>query len=207
VRPYLNICVSQKKGEKVMSEYKMNRVQFSVLLFTSVIAVATIAAGILMGSGEKDIEFKPMHTFPPSNVATLDDKINIEGFTEMDLQDSQPKNIVVEENAMTQEAKEEALVQHTENIPDVEAVPTPEPEKQSKTETLQQPDAKPTVKPEVKVNDMPKDRPDSKPSATKGESKLVPDSENPILNFPPGKVTELDGSDLGDGEWGTGDKF
>jgi outer membrane biosynthesis protein TonB len=190
-----------------MSEYKMNRVQLSVLLLTAVIAVVTIAAGILMRVGEKETDFKPMDAFPPSNVAILDDKIKTDGFMELDPQNNQPQTTVAEENALTKETKEEAPVQNTENTPKVEAAPTPEPEKQPKTETLQQPEAKPTVKPEVKANDMPKDRPDSKPSATKGESKLVPDSENPILNSPPGKVTELDGSSLGDGKWGTGDKF
>jgi hypothetical protein len=40
------------------------------------------------------------------------------------------------------------------------------------------------------------------------ESNLVPPSENPFLNPEnAAKPIELDGSDLGDGEWGTGDKF
>jgi len=40
------------------------------------------------------------------------------------------------------------------------------------------------------------------------ESNLVPASENPFLNpANAAKPIELDGSDLGDGEWGTGDKF
>lgn len=190
-----------------MSEYKMNRVRVSVLLLTAVIAVATITAGILMRAGEKETDFKPMDAFPPSNVAILDDKINTDGFMELDLQNSQTQTTVTEENTLTHETKKEAPIQNTENKPKVEAAPTPEPQKQPKTETFQQPETKPTVKPEDKANDMPKDRPDSKPSATKGDSKLVPDSENPILNSPPGKVTELDGSDLGDGKWGTGDKF
>jgi hypothetical protein len=41
-----------------------------------------------------------------------------------------------------------------------------------------------------------------------GESNLVPPSENPFLNpNNAAKPIELDGSDFGDGEWGTGDKF
>jgi len=41
-----------------------------------------------------------------------------------------------------------------------------------------------------------------------GESNLVPPSENPFLNPEnAAKPIELDGSDFGDGEWGTGDKF
>ncbi len=40
------------------------------------------------------------------------------------------------------------------------------------------------------------------------ESNLVPPSENPFLNPEnAAKPIELDGSDFGDGEWGTGDKF
>jgi hypothetical protein len=40
------------------------------------------------------------------------------------------------------------------------------------------------------------------------ESNLVPPSENPFLNPEnAAKPIELDGSDYGDGEWGTGDKF
>jgi hypothetical protein len=40
------------------------------------------------------------------------------------------------------------------------------------------------------------------------ESNLVPPSENPFLNpNNAAKPIELDGSDFGDGEWGTGDKF
>ena len=40
------------------------------------------------------------------------------------------------------------------------------------------------------------------------ESNLVPPSENPFLNPEnAAKPIELNGSDLGDGEWGTGDKF
>lgn len=40
------------------------------------------------------------------------------------------------------------------------------------------------------------------------ESNLVPPSENPFLNPDnAAKPIELDGSDFGDGEWGTGDKF
>jgi len=40
------------------------------------------------------------------------------------------------------------------------------------------------------------------------ESNLVPPSENPFLNPDnASKPIELDGSDFGDGEWGTGDKF
>ena len=192
-----------------MSEYKMNRVQITVLISVAVIAVATIAAGILMRVGEKETDFKPMDTITPSNVAILDNTINTDGFTELDPQNSQPQTTVVEENAMPQETNEEVPVQHTENIPEVEAVPTPEPENQPKPEIIQQPEAKPTVKPEDKANDMPKDRPDSKPSATKGESKLVPDSENPILNSSPGKVIEVKGSDFYHNgvPAGQGDKF
>lgn len=40
------------------------------------------------------------------------------------------------------------------------------------------------------------------------ESNLVPPSENPFFNPDnAAKPIELDGSDFGDGEWGTGDKF
>jgi hypothetical protein len=40
------------------------------------------------------------------------------------------------------------------------------------------------------------------------EDNLVPPSENPFLNPDnAAKPIELNGSDLGDGEWGTGDKF
>lgn len=40
------------------------------------------------------------------------------------------------------------------------------------------------------------------------ESNLVPPSENPFVNPDnAGKPTEVQGEDLGDGEWGTGDKF
>ena len=47
--------------------------------------------------------------------------------------------------------------------------------------STESPVSKPTSKPLV---DMPKDKPDSKPSTTKGESKLVPDSENPFKQPP-----------------------
>jgi len=41
-----------------------------------------------------------------------------------------------------------------------------------------------------------------------GQSDLVPASENPFANPEnTGNPTKLQGDDLGDGEWGSGDKF
>jgi len=61
-----------------------------------------------------------------------------------------------------------------------------------------------TVTEVKKSNEPVKNQEESKPS----ESKLVPPSENPFANpANVGKPIELDGSDLGEGEWGTGDKF
>ncbi len=40
------------------------------------------------------------------------------------------------------------------------------------------------------------------------EVQIVPDSENPFINAGnQGETEEIDGSDLGEGEWGSGDKF
>ena len=189
-----------------MKEYKINKKQAVVLIVEIILTVGLILVGIVMRLNKGDSEFKPMDTFPPVNVAehnNTDDKgvaatsaaqKPAENNNTMDLIPPESTTILTQNDQVQAEGHPSGNENTAQN---------------TTVKPTESPVSKPTSKPLV---DMPKDKPDSKPSTTKGDSKLVPDSENPFKQPP--KVEEdglgnVKGSDFYQNgvPAGQGDKF
>ncbi|WFD10866.1 hypothetical protein [Tepidibacter hydrothermalis] len=122
--------------------------------------------------------------------------------------------------------KEEVVIRDTDHKVEKEVIKEPlskEPEKPQNTPPEKKPQTKDDVEDMIKEpeyekeeviyipedKEEPKMKIESKTNDTE-KSNLVPDSQNPFLqeDIPSnGDGGKIKGSDLGDGEWGTGDKF
>ena len=193
---------------------KMNSKQITLAIGTSLIIVAVIFGALI---------FSKLNTGEVS-------KDNV-------LSENQDDTPVVEEIKESEEVKkvvEVPKIQDTEtkvieDNEEVVSIEEPMPEPPEKPE-LEAPKDKPetnddledmenvpeynkeylVIEPEeVVVVNEPQESTEQEPVVEEeSESNLVPPSENPFLNPEnAAKPIELDGSDYGDGEWGTGDKF
>lgn len=194
---------------KKINDKQMRRLGIGVLAVIAVVLVFAIGSQLNRNEPEDDLA-----------VQNDNEKVSVETIT----QDTKEKNIVVTEikptdAGTTEDVKDEQVVIEVPmpKEPEKPELEAPESKPQTK-DNLNNPGKVPTyndkdvvkegekvtVTEEKKTVEPVKNQEESKPT----ESNLVPPSENPFSNpANVGKPIELDGSDLGDGEWGTGDKF
>ena len=190
---------------------KMNSKQITLVTGTSLIIVAVIVGALIfskLNTGE--VSKDNVLSENQDNIPVVEEIEAVKQVVEVPkIQDSETK--VIEDNEEVVSI-EEPMPEPPEK-PELEA-PKDKPETNDDLEDM---DNVPeyneedlVIEPEeVVVVNEPQESPEPEPVVEEeGESKLVPPSENPFLNPEnAAKPIELNGSDLGDGEWGTGDKF
>jgi hypothetical protein len=191
---------------------KMNSKQITLVTGTSLIIVAVIFGALIfsklnIGEDAKDNVLSENQDDSPV-VEEIEETEEVKQVVEVPkIQDSETK--VIEDNEEVVSI-EEPMPEPPEK-PELE-VPKDKPETNDDSEDMENvpeyDEEDLVVEPEevVVVNEPQEStEPDS---VEEYESNLVPPSENPFLNPEnAAKPIELNGSDLGDGEWGTGDKF
>lgn len=193
---------------------KMNSKQITIFTGTSLIIVAVILGALIfskLNTGEvaKDnLSSENQHNTPV--VEEIEVSEEVKPIVEVPkIQDTE--TVVIEDN--------EEVVSIDEPLPEPPEKPELEaPEgKPETTDDLEDMDNVPEYNEEdlvveseeVVVVNEPKESTKPEPVVEdEGESNLVPSSENPFANpSNAGNPKEMQGEDLGDGEWGTGDKF
>jgi|JUEG02.1.fsa_nt_gi hypothetical protein len=194
---------------------KMNSKQVTLVTVTSLIIVAIVLGALIFskfntGEVAKDNVLSDIQNNTPV-VEEIEESDKVEQVVEVPkIQDTETK--VIEDNEEVASI-EEPMPEPPEK-PELEA-PKDKPETNGDLEDM---DNVPeyneedlVVEPEeVVVVNEPQESTEPEPvvEEQESESNLVPPSENPFLNPEnAAKPIELDGSGLGDGEWGTGDKF